>query len=61
MSTMASQIIGVSIVCLTVCSGTYQPFVQAQIKENFEVPRHCMAFVRKIHRGDLWTPSTKGQ
>ena len=32
MSVMASQITGVSIV--------FQPFVQAQIKENIKAPRH---------------------
>ena len=32
MSLMASQITGVSIVCLTIC--------QAQIKENIKAPRH---------------------
>ena len=36
MSAVASRITGVSIFA--------QPFVQAQIKENIEVPRH-MAFV----------------
>ena len=51
MSTMASQITGISI--------DAQAFVQAHIKENIKVLRHwplCGEFT-----GDQWIPRTKGQ
>ena len=33
-----------------------QPFAQAHIKENTKTPRHCMAFVRRIHRWSADSP-----
>ena len=49
MSAIASQIIGVSIVYFTVCSGADQ-----RKRQN----SGSLAFVREIHRG---IPRTKGQ
>ena len=51
MNAMASQIIGVSIVCL--------PCVQAQIKKNIKAPRHWPLLGEST--GDRWIPLTKGQ
>ena len=48
MGAVASQITSVSIT---------QPFVQAQIKENIKVPRHCPLWGEFI--GDQWISSTK--
>ena len=35
-----------------------QPFVQAQIKQNFKAPRH---WPLEEFTGDWWIPLTKGQ
>ena len=51
MDTMASQIICLTIVYLTVYS--------AQIKENIKAPRHWPLFGEFI--GDRWIPRTNGQ
>ena len=53
MSAMASQITGVSIVCPA------QPFVQAHIKGNINVPGHLPLWGEST--GDRWIPLTKGQ
>ena len=49
--TVASQITGVSIVCCT--------FLQAQIKENINAPRHWPLWGESI--GHRWIPLTKSQ
>ena len=51
MSVMASQTMGISIVCSTV--------VQAQIKENIKAPRHWLLWGEST--GDRWIALTKGQ
>ena len=51
MSTMASHITSVSIVC--------QPLVQALIKENIKASRHLPLWGEST--GDRWIPLTKGQ
>ena len=51
LSAMASQITGVSIVCLTV--------VQAQITENLKAPRHWPLWGESTD--NCWIPLTKGQ
>ena len=51
MSAMASQITGVSMFA--------QLFVQAQIKENFEAPRHWPLWGE--FTGHRWIPLTRGQ
>ena len=52
MSAMESQITGLSIVCPTV-----YPFIQAQIKENIQAPRHWPLWGEST--GDWWIPLTK--
>ena len=51
MSAMTSQITGVVIVCLTVCSGTDQ--------RNIKAPRHWLFWGDTT--GHRWIPFTKGQ
>ena len=52
MSVMASQITGVSIVCLTICSG-------ADKKNNIKVPLHWPLWGE--FTDDRWIPLRKGQ
>ena len=51
MSTMASQIINLTIV--------YPTVIQAQIKENIKTPRHWPLWGG--FTSDQWIPRTKGQ
>ena len=51
MGAMVSQITGVSIFT--------QPFVQAQIQENINAPRHWPLWGE--FTGDRWIPLSKGQ
>ena len=53
MSVMASQITGVSIVYLVICSSA------DQISENIKVPRHWPFLGESTC--DQWIPFTKGQ